>query len=102
MSNRDRAAEIIEPWIEKKSGHPEDNAAAAADDLAAAGILSGGQYVELAPEHRYAVARTKEQIIISDNEARTTLYVPLHHVNDLVHGLLLAQAHEGNNGGANP
>ena len=86
-TNRDRAAEIIEPWIEKKSGHPEDNAAAAADDLAAAGLLTGGEYMELAPEHRYAVART-------------TLYVARHHVNDLVHGLLIAQAHEGNAGGA--
>lgn len=40
MSNRDKAAEIIAPWIEKERGHPDDNAESAAGALAAAGVLA--------------------------------------------------------------
>lgn len=39
-SNRDKAAEIITPWIDKEWGYPEDNAESAADALAAAGVLA--------------------------------------------------------------
>lgn len=38
--NIDRAAEVIEDWVARKWGHPEDNAYAAASDLADAGLLT--------------------------------------------------------------
>lgn len=89
-SNRDRAAEIIAPWIEKEWGNPEDNAESAADDLNDAGLIAT-EYIELAPHHRYGIGRTKDDIIISDNQARTTIRVPHDDVSNLLMGLLMAK-----------
>ena len=39
MSNIDRAAEVIAPWIDRGWGYPEDHAESAAQDLADEGLL---------------------------------------------------------------
>lgn len=39
-SNREKATEIIEPWIDDRHGRPEDNAESAVDALADAGVLA--------------------------------------------------------------
>ena len=49
------------------------------------------EYVELAPQHRFGIGRTKSDIIISDNSARTTIRVPHDHVSGLITGLLMAK-----------
>ncbi len=49
------------------------------------------EYIELAPEHRYGIGRTKDDIIISDSSARTTIRVPHDDVSGLITGLLMAK-----------
>lgn len=53
-------------------------------------------YIELAPQHRYGIGRTKDDIIISDNEARTTIRVPHDEAGNLIMGLLMAKKEETN------